>query len=144
MKNIFRLTILLALIQFSACSDDNNGGSKSAKSTILTKEPWAHAQVSHTDGDLSSQYTNFVIVFTKNASDGFDGTYVISNGGHAFTETSGKWKFSEDFSQILFDSGKEINIELTEDHLKLDFIAPPPGGKVAGLSGHFIFELQPL
>lgn len=144
MKNIFRITILLALIQFSACSDDDNGGSKNAKTTMLTKEPWAHAQVSHTDGDLSSQYTNFVIVFTKNVSDGFDGTYVISNGRHAFTETSGKWKFNEDFSQIILDSGKEIDITLTEEQLTMDFIAPAPGGKVRGLSGHFIFELQPL
>lgn len=143
MKYLVRITLLLALIQLGAC-DDDKGGEQSAQTKMLTAEPWAHPQVTHSDGDLSSQYANFVIVFTSHASDGFNGTYLISNGGYAFTETSGKWKFNNDKSKIVLDSGKEMDFVLDEEHLELDFVVPAPGGKVAGLSGHFAFSLQPL
>lgn len=141
MKNILRLIILLALIQLGACSDDGDGNTQTK---MLTKEPWAHAQVTHSDGDLSNQYTNFVIVFTNNPSGGFNGTYIISNGGYAFSETSGMWKFNNDKSKIILDSGKEMDFVLDNEHLELDFVVAAPGGKVAGLSGHFAFSLQPL
>lgn len=141
MKNMFRLTILLALIQLSACSDDKDNGTD-AQTKMLTAEPWSHAVVTHSDGDLSDQYEDFVIVFTDNPSNGFDGTFIVSNGGYAFAETSGQWKFEG--SKIILDSGKEMEFELTENSLQLDFIVPPAGGKVAGISGHFVFDLQPL
>lgn len=141
MKNIFRITILLALIQLGACSDDKGSG-QDAQTKMLTAEPWSHAQVTHSDGDLSDQYENFVIVFTSHPSGGFDGTFIISNGGYAFSETSGQWKFDD--SKIILDSGKEMEFELTENSLQLDFTVAPPDGKAAGLSGHFTFDLQPL
>lgn len=144
MKNILKITALLVVIQLGACGDDKEGG-MDAKTKMLTAVPWGNAQVTHSpDGDLSDQYTDFAIVFTGNASDGFDGTFLISNGGYAFSENAGKWKFSDDGDQIIFDSGKEMDIQLDADHLQLDFIVPAPGGKVAGLSGHFVFDLQPF
>lgn len=141
MKNIFRTIILLALFQLGACSDDKESG-PDAKTKMLTAQPWAHAQVTHSDGDLSDQYENFVILFTSNKSGEFDGTFLISNGTPAFSETSGMWKFEGD--QIILDSGKEMDFVLDENNLELDFFTSPTGGRVMGLSGHFIFDLQPL
>jgi hypothetical protein len=141
MKNILKITILLALIQLGACSDDKDSG-QDAQTKMLTAEPWSHAQVTHSDGDLSAQYEDFVIVFTSNSANGFDGTFIVSNGGYAFAETSGQWKFDD--SKIILDSGKEMEFELTENSLQLDFTVAPSGGRVAGVSGHFTFDLRPL
>jgi hypothetical protein len=143
MKNFIKLTVLFCVLLFGACKDDKPSRAE-VKTKMLTAATWGHAQVTHSDGDLSGQYANFAIGFTRNASDGFDGTFIISGGGYAFSETAGKWKFSDDFTQIIFDSGKTIDIELSADHLQLDFTVPAPGGKAAGLSGHFIFDLLTL
>ena len=145
MKNIARITTLLIALQLISCKEDGNEKSKQdLKTDMLTEAAWSHATVTHEDGDLSDQYTDFAILFTAHASDGFDGNYIISNGGYAFSETAGKWRFNDTLDKIILDSEKEMDIELEEGHLQLDFTVPAPGGKAAGLSGHFIFELQPM
>jgi hypothetical protein len=145
MKSIFKITALLVLIQLWSCGgDDNEKSEREMQVDVIAATPWGHAQVTHNpDGDLSDQYTNFMMVFTGEASDSFDGTYIISNGGFAFSENAGKWKFNDTLDKIILDSGKEMDIQLDETHLQLDFVTPP-GGKVVGLSGHFVFDLQPL
>jgi hypothetical protein len=144
MKNILKITTLLIVLQLPACKDDNEKSERDLKTDMLTTS-WGDAQVMHTpDGDLSNQYTNFMIVFTDNGSGDFDGTYIISNGGNAFSEDTGKWKFNDALNQIILDSGKEMDMQLGEGHLQLDFITVPAGGKVKGLSGHFVFDLQPM
>lgn len=145
MKKILTLLTFVSMLSVISCKDDNEPSKQDVNTKMLTASPWGNAQVTHTpDGDLSDQYTDFAIVFTSNASNGFDGTFVVSNGGYAFSENAGKWKFNNDFTKIIFDSEKELTIELDEDHLQLDFVVPAPGGKVSGLSGHFVFTLQPL
>lgn len=148
MKSIIKLTLLLFVLQLWACKDNDKEQEKETESEIktnmLTAATWGRAEVTHSDGDLSDQYVNFAIGFTRNGSDGFDGNFIISSGGHAFSEIAGKWKFSDDFNQIIFDSGKEIDIELSKELLTLDFTVPPSGGKVTGLSGHFVFKLRHL
>jgi len=144
MKNLFNMAALLILISFSACKDDGDElNAHDQKVKELTTNAWGEATVTHADGNLSGQYEDFTIVFTKNASDGFDGTYVIANGGYAFSETSGKWKLSDDLTQILLDSGKEMDFKLADNSLELDFTVSSASGR-AGLSGHFVFELKPL
>ena len=146
MKNILKiLTGLLIILQLSSCSEDNGKSKREVKADMLTEAPWGHAQVTHSpDGDLSSQYTNFMIVFSVAKADGFDGNYIISNGGYAFSETIGKWKFNDALDQIILDSGKPMDIQLDADYLQLDFVTTSAGGKMIGLSGHFVFDLQPL
>ncbi len=145
MKSILKFAALLIVFQLGACNDDNETSKRDIKIDMLTASSWGNAQVTHTpDGDLSIQYTDFAIVFTGNSSDGFDGTYIISNGGYAFSENAGKWKFSDDLSKIILDSGKELAYQLDETNLHLDFTVASAGSKVAGVSGHFVFDLQPL
>jgi hypothetical protein len=143
MKTLFKVIVLLVVVQFAACKDEKSEN-ESAEIKILTATTWANAQVLHDDGDLSDQYATFAIVFTSNPSNGFDGRFVISNGGYAFSENSGMWKFNEDFSQIIFDSGKEMVIELNKEHLRLEFTVAAETGRLYGTSGNFTFDLQPL
>ena len=145
MKNLFNVAALLIVISFGACKDDDGElNAHDKKVNMLTANSWGDATVTHADGDLSGQYEDFVIVFSKNSSGGFDGTYVIAEGGYAFPETSGQWKFNDDLTQIILDAGKEMDFELSEGDLTLDFTVTAGGGRAAGLSGHFIFDLKPL
>lgn len=145
MKKLIKISVLLILFQLTACSEDTEKSEKDVKIDMLTANSWSHAQVMHSpDGDLSAQYEDFSILFTDNASNGFDGTFAISNGGYAFTEDAGQWKFNDDLNQIILDSDKVMDIQLDETHLQLDFITSASGGRAAGLSGHFVFDLQPL
>jgi hypothetical protein len=143
MKSILKITVLLIVCQLTACQEDEKN-KPDLKTEMLTATSWGHAQVTHSDGDLSGQYTDFSISFTSNSSNGFDGTFSISNGSYAFEETTGKWKFNDDQDQIMFDSEKVMDIHLEENHLQLDFTVAEPGGKISGVSGHFTFDLQPL
>jgi len=144
MKAIRKIIVLLTLLQASGCHE-NEMSEKGKDVKLLTETPWSHSVVTHaTDGDLSDQYESFAIAFTKNPADGFEGTFVISNGGYAFPENSGKWKFNDDLDRIIFDSGRELSYQLVEGILSLDFTVSAPGGRVSGLSGHFVFELKPL
>ena len=132
------------LVQLSACDEDGPSDTE-VKADMLTAQTWAHASVMHgTDGDLSDQYSDFAMTFSSNPADGFQGTYLVANGGHAFEDASGKWKFNDNLTMIILDSGREIEFQLNETHLTLDFIVPESGGRSNGLSGHFTFELQPL
>jgi hypothetical protein len=145
MKNLFNMTALLIVLSFGACKNDDEPNAHDKKVDMISAHSWGDATVTHADGDLSSEYDNFVIVFNNNSSDGFDGTFVIGNGGYAFSETSGHWKFSDDVKQIILDSGKEMDFELSGNSLQLDFtVAAAGGGRAAGLSGHFVFDLKPL
>lgn len=144
MKNIIQITTLLFVLQLFGCSDDTEKSKQDVIVAQLTASGWGHATVTHSDGDLSAQYTHFSILFTRQKSAGFIGTYFISNGGNAFTETTGKWKFNDDLTQIILDSGKTMDLQLDDTHLQLDFTTNAPTGRMVGLSGHFIFDLQPL
>lgn len=144
MKKILTLTALIALLfQFSACKDDNEISAHDQNVNTITASTWGDPTVTHPDGDLSDQYTNFIIAFTNKPANGFDGDFVVGNGGYAFTENSGRWKFSEDLTQIILDSGRELDVELSSTNLNLDFIVTPEGGRINGLSGHFTFDLKP-
>jgi hypothetical protein len=143
MRNVLKLVAGLLLFT-TACSDSNEKSKSDVTIEMLTAASWGHAEVTHDpDGDLSDQYEDFVIVFTDNGSGEFDGTFVVSSGGYAFEEASGNWRFTDDDSKIVFDSDKEIEFEVSDDHLRLEFTTPA-GGKITGVSGHFVFDLQPL
>jgi hypothetical protein len=144
MKKILTLTMLIGLAQMFACDDDVNPKSQDVQ--LITATPWSHASViNSTDGDLSDQYKNFAISFTNKPENGYEGTYIISNGGYAFPENTGKWKLHDDLeNKIVFDSGRQIQFNVSNETLQLDFTVSVPGGRVDGLSGHFVFDLKPL
>jgi hypothetical protein len=144
LKILLRVSMLMMLVQLIAC-DDEQSTETDTKRNLLTTNTWGTPVVTHADGNLSADYSDFAITFTTNAVvSGFEGTYIVSNGGHAFEDPSGQWKLNEDQTMIIFDSGREIQFEISEGHLKLDFTVIESGGRSNGLSGHFVFELKPL
>lgn len=143
-KRILNLLVLSLLIGFGACKEDEPG-QEDILTNMLTANAWANAIVTHeVDGDLSFQYEDFAIQFTKQPTDGYAGNFLVSNGGSAFPDVAGKWKFNSDQSKIIFNTGKEMVFELTDNTLELNFTVSATGGRVSGLDGHFIFELSPL
>lgn len=132
---------LLLVVMLAACHSDDPESAFEKNVNALTSTAWTHPTVTNsTDGDLSDSYAGFAILFTKKEANGFAGTFVISNGGYAFTEVTGQWKFNDALTELQFDSGKTMAFTVDEKHLSLDFnVAPPTGGRTDGLSGHFTF-----
>ena len=129
------------VVMLAACHSDDGESAYEKNVNALASTAWTHPTVTNSaDGDLSSSYANFAILFTKQEANGFAGTFVISNGGYAFTEVTGHWKFNDALTELQFDSGKTMTFTLDSNHLSLDFtVAPPTGGRTDGLSGHFVF-----
>src|SRR5262245_26477126 len=119
MKNLKLFPILMAIVVM-ACDDDDLAP-RDQKINDLTSSSWVSPTVTHADGNLSDQYTDFVLVFNNNPSNGFEGSFIIANGGYAFAESSGKWKLSDDLTTIILDSGKELSAEVSEQSLRLEF-----------------------
>jgi len=148
MNHIIRFISLLLIVVVAACSSKDEDPKPDAKAeTInkLTASKWIANSVQHaTDGDLTFQYEDFSITFSKNPAAGAEGDYTVINGGNAFPDPSGKWSLSEDGKTILFTSGPEIAIEsLTDQSLVLNFIVSPgSGGRIEGVSGEFTFNLR--
>jgi hypothetical protein len=144
MKYILNIVSFIVITTLMSCGDSGETPKQDGTTTLLTASSWGNAEVTHSDGDLSDQYENFMIVFTSNASSGYNGTFIVANGGNAFSEISGLWKFNSDKTQIILDSEKAIDFTVTKTSLVLEFTVAAPDGKVAGISGHFTFELQPM
>jgi hypothetical protein len=135
--------LFLVLLAFVACSKKDEVSPKDSFINSLTSSTWVTESVyNETDGDLTSLYSNFSIAFRKNQSGGYAGDYYVANGGHAFTSSFGKWNISDDLKTMTFDNGKQITTDLSNNKLKLDFMVSPKGGRINGLSGHFIFQLK--
>lgn len=142
-KILIYLPVFFALF-VASCSDDNEVSPKDEKVKHLTSSAWTTASVLHsTDGDLTSQYANYSITFSRNASSGIDGDYLVTNGSYAFPDAAGKWTLSADLSKITLTNGQEIAIEsLSDESLKFKVVVAPSSGRVSGLSGEFHFSLK--
>ena len=143
MKTVMKLPALLLLMLVMACGEDTESNPRAEMIDMLTASTWITESVMHsTDGDLTFQYEEFSITFMKNEASGFDGDYLVLNGGNAFPEPVGKWKFNDDLTQLIFSDGQELDIELTENSCIVDFFVAADGGRVTGLSGQFTFVLK--
>jgi hypothetical protein len=143
--NSVRMILLVAALLIVGCKDNNELTAAEKDVALLTGTTWGSASViNHTDGDLSYLYEDLIIQFVKKPTDGFDGTFEVSNGGYAFPENSGKWKLNADTKKITLDSGRELDFQIQPSTLVLDFIIIPQGGRVKGLSGHFTVSLHSL
>lgn len=140
-KQYLLFTIFAASVMMS-CDKENEVNPREEKIGLLTGSAWVPTQVLNTDGDLTARYKLFAIGFVKKEGSPFEGDYYIANGGEAFKETMGEWKFSDDLSKIILSSGTEIEFTLTEQTLELKFFVAPSDGRVKGISGNFTFILK--
>ncbi len=145
---MIRFASLLLIVVAVACGSKDEDPKPDAKAkaiSTLTGSKWIANSVEHAiDGDLTFQYEDFSITFSKHPAAGAEGDYTVINGGNAFPDPSGKWSLSEDGHTIFFTSGQEFAIEsLTDQSLILNFTVPPSsGGRVEGMSGEFTFNLK--
>jgi hypothetical protein len=144
MKSTCAIALTIILLIANSCSDKETGADeRTLKINEIVSSPWTNAVVTHsTDGDLSFQYEDFSIAFIKNPGSSYDGDFIVTHGGYAFEEHYGKWKLDEVSSQIILSTGKQMEFVLTENILRLEFTVDNTSGRTAGVSGHFIFELQ--
>lgn len=141
MKNIFSFLLLGMLCL--ACSKKNEVSPQDSFIRTLTASGWVTESVyNETDGDITSQYANFSLVFRQSSDSGYNGEYYVANGSHAFAASFGKWKISDDLKTLTFDNGRQFAVTLANGKLKLDFTVPAKNGRVQGLSGHFTFTLK--
>lgn len=143
-----KIMIFLALFAFTltACSDDNEIGAREQVINNLTASSWVAEQVLHaTDGDLTFQYEEFSIRFTKGNATNYDGEFYVLNGGNAFPQPYGKWSLNSELNTIMFDNGQDLAFTIAGNDMTLDFTVPAPDdGRIGGLSGHFMFSLKHL
>ncbi|NJM25211.1 MAG: hypothetical protein HC859_06650 [Bacteroidia bacterium] len=145
MKRIIsKIMMAASVVLLLSCGDDNETSQRDRDIASIAANAWGDPVVDSSDGDLSEDYADFVMVFTKSQANGFEGSFVISNGSYGFTETSGHWTLTDDLNKMVFDSGKEMDYDLIDGHLILHFEVADPGGRIDGLSGQFTFELKPI
>ena len=134
--------LLMACLAMS-CGNDDEPNVQEQKVNLLTADTWVIDQVvSKSDGNLTEQYKDFAIAFLKKEASEFEGDYFIVDGGHAFQQATGKWRFSDDLTKLVLSDGKEIEFSLTAESLTLEFHVVPPNGRVGGLGGDFKFILK--
>jgi hypothetical protein len=136
------ITLIAIAFTFLQCSKDDSGV-KEEKINMLTSGAWVPGSVINSeDGDLTSEYRDFTIIFLKTSDSLFDGDYYVSQGGRAFPESHGSWKFGSDLSALHFSDGREVELEVSNESLTLELNITPSGGRVKGLSGGFTFNLK--
>ncbi|HCW06017.1 MAG TPA: hypothetical protein DGG95_01485 [Cytophagales bacterium] len=142
MKTKFQICVFAVILL--GCSKTNNVSPKENFLSSLTGHTWVTQSVyNETDGDLTSLYTNFSIVFTKGSSN-TGGNYSVVNGSRAFANSSGTWVVSDDLKTITLNGTQAMNVTLNGNLLKLDFMLPAKSGRLSGLTGHFIFLLTTI
>ena len=151
MKKIIAIVALGFTGLLVSCNKNSESSPKDKAIDMITANAWETESVQHdTDGNLTFQYENFTIAFTKKTSSNYSGEYVVANGGTAFPDAFGQWKILDDLKTIQFDNGQEFEVDLSNGKLKLDFYIVNSGGgrigwgRMSGLSGHFIFVLKPV
>jgi hypothetical protein len=144
MKQFSILTLLAMTMALSGCSDEHYiNSAREYEIDLLTSAPWVTQTVKHTIvGDLTSEYRNFSIAFTRNKVSGYDGQYTVVDGQYAFPELSGNWKFSQDLTQLHLANGLELSITLSTHLMSLEFEVSSDGESTDELYGQFIFNLK--
>lgn len=104
---------------------------------------WKTSTVQVDGTDITDQYTDFTITFFKN---GNTNEMIATNPGYAFYAGADVWVFatSSQASKIIRSSdGIEMSVQVDQSNLTLLFNVPQAsiGGRVAGMSGNFTFQL---
>jgi hypothetical protein len=135
--------MMSTIIVFNTACADTEMSKRDAKIKQLTRAPWFPESVVHeADGDLTHQYETLAFSFTKNGSADFDGEYFVVNGGVAFPDAVGKWKFSDSLSTIILNNGQEVDAVVKDNALTLAVVVlPASGGRVQSVTGRLTFRL---
>jgi hypothetical protein len=140
-KSILLVTVLFVL--FSSCEETAKELTLEQERAVLvasiSETPWGASGIVRGTQDAISEFPDFEIEIG-------DGTYDTKNGKHLW-EDSGTWTFADGRSdQIIRDDGVVIDLELTEDQLKLSFevdenVYSIGGGRTETIISEFFFNL---
>ena len=135
-------------IMIIGCKDDETPAPETSATNALTGS-WVTAggYVKVGSDDVSSDYTNFKITFSKTNTAQF--IYTVENGGYAFAGiTADTWSFNgSGFTAIQRNSDDVVmNYTITGGFLTLTFTIPDTfeDGRVNGLFGNFEMKLKKI
>lgn len=142
MKNIIKLIYFLSILSFvtvlSSCDDDDPD--PIAERTNLLANTWNISSATLDGTDVTNpSYSNFALTLRA------DGSYTTADGDPAFTG-SGFWSIpsATNLNQLrIGNTDVTASLNSTNDQLTLTFALSgnPINGRVAGLSGNYVFVL---
>jgi len=100
-------------------------------------KPWKAVTITKDGVDVTSQFSGFMLTFGAN-------TYSSTSGFVSVWPASGVWQYyNEDPDTILRDDGVMIFLSpVTDMNLTLIFTVADTGGRLAGISGEYIFLMS--
>jgi len=141
------IAMLMALPFISGCNnnDDPEPSAKDKQTELLAKKWNIKTEVSSVtlNGDDDTvNWPGFTVTFYSN------GTYVASNISeerlNSVWSESGSWSFKSDsnLSTIVRNDGVEINVIVDEASLSVSFSYVQPNGRIAGIGGDWVFDMD--
>ena len=143
MKRIFQFIIIItfssSLMNCSSSTDDPT--EKTAEEIQIEKlaKTWSLGTVRYGGDDVTDRFSGFTLTFTKSK------TYSSTpdRGSYDFEpfESSGSWDFKENNLNLIHrNDGVDMDIIVSENTLKMNFIITESNGRLAGL-GEYQFDL---
>ena len=143
---LMAIALMMALSFISGCNKDDDEQSVKDKQTELLAKKWNIKtdvnSVTLNGDDDTDQWPGFTVTFYSN------GTYVASNISEARLNTvwssSGSWLFKSDtnVNTIVRDDGVEININVDQGSLSMNFNYTEPNGRISGIEGEWVFDME--
>ena len=138
-KYVFSIPILFGLCLIAACKSEDEGDTipKTEEELQLEKlsKTWIPGFIQRDGVDVTGEFSGFTLTFTQNK------TYTAVNGGEVFP-ASGTWEFATgNLNRMVRDDGVVMEVVVTATTLNLQFQIDSPGGRFAGTSGDFEFDL---
>jgi len=138
-KLIYFLSLLFSIAVLPSCDDDDDPDPITERTTLLSKT-WNVSSVNLDGTDVTNpSYSSFALTFRA------DGSYTTADGDPAFTG-SGFWSIpsATNLNQLrIGNTDVTATLNSTNDQLTLNFALSgnPINGRVAGLSGNYVFVL---
>lgn len=142
LKFITALSCLTVLLICSSCKDDKETKSpvEEQLQTLVNGSPWILAgNTVLKDGfDVSSQFTGFTLTFSES-------NFSTTNSLPSAWPNAGTWQFvNENPNKIIRGDGVEIDLQLADNKLILNFMVSDPnsGGRGLSVAGEYQFTLE--
>ena len=141
-KSIFILSFLAFGLIFSSCKKDSPTP-KTDEEIQLEKlsGTWvvsaAANSVTIAGNDVSSEWAAFELTISE-------GSFTSSGAGSTDVwPTSSTWTFGSEVSILQRNDGTDITVSVDETSLLMTFNYTVPGGRLDGIEGNWVFNMEP-
>ena len=143
LKWVLSLTILFSLVTFIGCKKSKHVQTAQELAVVNLSSTWALGSVTRDTSPVTDEFPGFVLVM-----DGAK-TFSTTNGMGIFP-AGGQWDFDGEVTDatsfnIIADGMNMEVTSLTGTNLMLSFtytMPAMPGGRIANLSGEYVFSLE--